>query len=93
MAIADTSTAYALDPAVHADAIRELLSEARVLTSHNSPCDVVALVAAGLMRAPDVARVEDSLVTARIAWPDPRTTPNFRPSAALRRRSGARCPW
>jgi DNA polymerase-1 len=67
--VSDTSTAHVLDPAVHADAIRDCIRAARRIVFHNSAYDVPILVQAGLMRVSDIHKVEDTLVSARLAWP------------------------
>jgi DNA polymerase-1 len=61
--------AHVLDPVLDAAAIRDALDEATTLVFHNSPFDVPVLVNAGLMRLAHVAKVYDTLVTARLASP------------------------
>src|SRR5436190_8709746 len=61
--------AVVLDPIVNADAIRDALHAATELVFHNSPFDVPVLVDHGLMRVSEVAKVYDTLVSARLADP------------------------
>lgn len=76
VAIADESTAFVLDPSDPQDAhaIRDCLRAARRLVFHNAAYDLPALHAAGLMGLDSIAKVHDTLVTARLAWPDRRTS-------------------
>jgi DNA polymerase-1 len=53
-----------------AAAVRTIAARARWLILHNSPFDIPGLVAAELMELRDIAKVMDTLVLARSAWPD-----------------------
>lgn len=64
--------AHVLDPTLDRQAIRDALAAATELTFHNAPFDVPSLVAAGLMEPGHVAKVNDTLVSARIAAPSER---------------------
>jgi DNA polymerase I len=68
--ISDTSQAHVLDPELHADAIRECIREARTMVFHGAAYDVPILYANDMIRAVDIARVEDTLILARLTWPD-----------------------
>ncbi len=68
--IGDTSQAHVLDPRIHSDAIRECICHARRIVFHGAAYDVPILCANGLMRTMDIAKVEDTVITARLAWPD-----------------------
>lgn len=52
-------------------AVRNIVIWARSLIFHNAPFDVPALVHHGLLSLGDVNRVVDTLLLARMAWPDP----------------------
>jgi DNA polymerase-1 len=63
-----------LDPVRnHADkyAARALLDHAATLVLHNAPFDIPALMHHGLVAPTHINRVVDTLVLARMAWPDP----------------------
>ncbi|MEI6258266.1 MAG: DNA polymerase, partial [Planctomycetota bacterium] len=72
VSISDGVKAHVLDPRLqgHATAIRDCLAGATRLVFHNSSYDVPILSAAGLMRLDDIGKVTDTLVAARLAWPD-----------------------
>lgn len=53
-----------------AEAVRTITSRAGWLILHKSSFDIPGLVAAGLMTLDDIAKVMDTLVYARSAWPD-----------------------
>ena len=53
-----------------ANLIRNLISDLDVLIFHNSAFDVPNLTLNGLMRPTDIAKVEDTLIYARLAEPD-----------------------
>jgi DNA polymerase III epsilon subunit-like protein len=85
VAIADEQQAFVLDPSDPGDAqaIRDCLRVARRLVFHNAAYDVPVLHVAGLMELDSIGKVHDTLVTARLAWPD-RLTPNSLGSVAER---------
>lgn len=69
----DETHAVLLDPLrVPGDAyaVRTICARAGWLILHNSPFDVPGLVAAGLLPLAEIAKVMDTLVLARAAWPD-----------------------
>lgn len=68
--ISDTARSYVLDPAFHGDAIRECVRRADRIVFHNAAYDVPIMYAAGLLRSVDIEKVDDTLISARIAWPD-----------------------
>lgn len=72
VAFANRREAVVLDPRapLQAAAIRRFMAIPSELVFHNSPFDVPNLAANGLITVPDVARVVDTLVFARLAWPD-----------------------
>lgn len=72
LSIGDTHTAFVLDPSdqVHSRAIRDCMSTAQRIVFHNGAYDVPIMHAAGLLKTRDIDRVEDTVVTARLAWPD-----------------------
>lgn len=76
VALGTTSRAIVLDPdnPMHKVAIRTALAEATTILMHNSPFDAPIMVVMGLMRAADVAKVEDTLVSARLAYPGERVS-------------------
>lgn len=53
-----------------AEVVRTITSRASWLILHKSSFDIPGLVAAGLMTLDDIAKVMDTLVYARSAWPD-----------------------
>lgn len=53
-----------------AEAVRAITSRALWLILHKSSFDIPGLFAAGLMRSEDIAKVMDTLIYARSAWPD-----------------------
>ena len=55
----------------HAQAVRDLAEWATLLVFHNSPYDWPVLVQRGLVPAQAVTKVWDTLVAARMAYPDP----------------------
>lgn len=68
-----TTQAVLLDPLRvpgDAHAVRDITRRAGWLILHNSPFDIPGLVASELMRLEDIAKVMDTLVLARAAWPD-----------------------
>ena len=77
---------HVLDPVDHAGAIREALGAAPELVLHNSPFDVPILFVAGLIALEDVARVYDTVITARMAHPSERTSKSL--GAACERHLG-----
>ena len=83
VAVADQQTAFVLDPSDQHDAraIRDCLRVARRLVFHNAAYDVPALHVAGLMDLESIDKVEDTLVSARLAWPDRRTSNSLGPLA------------
>lgn len=74
--LADGQRAYVLDPARHREAIKDVLAYARILVFHNAAYDLPILVAAGLMHPAMINKVRDTLITARIIWPDARDASN-----------------
>lgn len=54
----------------HAAAVRSLAAWATALVLHNSPYDVPPLVAYGLVEPDQLAKVWDTVVAARMAYPD-----------------------
>lgn len=69
----DGAHAVLLDPGRRphdAEAVRTITSRARWLILHNAPFDIPGLFAADLLRREDIAKVMDTLVLARSAWPD-----------------------
>ncbi len=65
--------AVLLDPRHReADAVlcREIVSRATSLIFHNAPFDVPGLWAAGLLDRAAIEKITDTLVSARLAWPD-----------------------
>lgn len=68
--VGNAQLAVVLDPVSQAAAIRATLRAARELVFHNAAYDVPILVRAGLMDAADIAMVADTLVTARMGWPE-----------------------
>lgn len=56
-------------PADHA-AVRTIVGRARWLVLHSSPFDIPGLVAAKMMTLDDIAKVMDTILLARAAWPD-----------------------
>lgn len=65
--------AVLLDPLrnpADAEAVRTITARAGWLILHNSPFDTPGLVAAGLLELRDIAKIMDTLVLARSAWPD-----------------------
>lgn len=54
----------------HLRAAREMFSRARALVLHNAAFDVPGLVAAEIMTLADIDKVQDTLVYARLAYPD-----------------------
>lgn len=83
VAVADQQTAFVLDPSDPRDAkaIRDCLKAARRLVFHNAAYDVPALHMAGLMDLAWIGNVHDTLVTARLAWPDRSTSNSLGPLA------------
>jgi len=67
--IATDDLAYVLDPVTNADAIRGALKAATELAFFNATFDVPVLIANGLMRLGDIAKVYDVLISARLANP------------------------
>jgi DNA polymerase I len=67
--VADTQRAYVLDPHVNRAAIIDALAAAPELVFHNAPFDVPVLCGLGFMSVADVAKVNDTLVSARLAMP------------------------
>jgi len=67
--IASTQRAYVLDPHINRDAIRDALGVATELVFHNAPFDVPVLYQRRLMNLRDVDKINDTLVSARLAWP------------------------
>lgn len=68
-----TTQAVLLDPLRvpgDAEAVRTITARAGWLILHNSPFDTPGLVAAGLLELRDIAKIMDTLVLARSAWPD-----------------------
>lgn len=53
-----------------AEVVRTITSRAGWLILHKSSFDIPGLVAAGLMTLDDIAKVMDTLIYARSAWPD-----------------------
>lgn len=72
ISIATTEEAHILDPGneAHVRAAAEAVSAAKTLIFHNSTFDVPPLVRAGVMTTDDIDKVVDTLVAARLAWPD-----------------------
>jgi DNA polymerase-1 len=70
--VASETTAYVLDPARHREAIKDVLAYARLLVFHSAAYDLPVLVASGLMHPSRIGRVRDTLITARMIWPDAR---------------------
>lgn len=72
VAFATARGAVVLNPREPADAhaCRAMIRAAPELVFHNSPYDVPNLAANGLMRAEDCAKVTDTLIYARLAYPD-----------------------
>lgn len=72
VAFASTRAAVVLDPRrpAQAGAISRFIALAHLLVFHNSPFDVPNLAVNGLLRTQDVDKVVDTLVFARLAWPD-----------------------
>jgi DNA polymerase-1 len=70
--IAHTGEAVVLDPReeFQANLIRNTIADLDVLIFHNSPFDVPNLVLNGLMTEQDIAKVEDTMIYARLAEPD-----------------------
>lgn len=66
----------------HADVVRTVCSRARWLIGQNTPFDVPGLVAARLMTLDQCAKVQDTLVYARSAWPDTIVPKNLEALAA-----------
>lgn len=83
VAVADQQTAFVLDPSDPraAQAIRECLRAARRLVFHNAAYDIPALHVAGLIGLESIKKVHDTLVTARLAWPDRQTSNSLGPLA------------
>lgn len=83
VALADQQQAFVLDPSDPRDAqaIRDCLRVATRLVFHNAAYDVPALHAAGLMDLYSIGKVQDTLVTARLAWPDRGTSNSLGPLA------------
>ena len=81
--IGDTHTAFVLDPSdpTQARAIRECMAVAQRVVFHNSAYDVPILHAAGLLKTADINKVEDTVVTARLAWPGRGTSNSLGPLA------------
>ena len=93
--ISNSVEAHVLDPSVpsHATAIRDCLAAATRLVFHNASYDVPILCAAGLMRRDDIGKVTDTLVTARLAWPDFTTHSNRLGDVASRVLGGEYARW
>jgi DNA polymerase-1 len=76
-----------------AHAVRRIVASARWLILHGSPFDIPGLVAAKLMELRDIAKVMDTLLLARAAWPDTYETKSLEALApkvlGLRSLSGA----
>lgn len=51
--------------------LRDLIAAAGTLIFHNAPFDVPALYHHGLISGNDINKIADTLVLARMAWPDP----------------------
>ena len=51
-------------------AVRSIMERAGELVLHNSSFDIPGLVATGLMKLPEIAKVSDTIVYARMAYPD-----------------------
>lgn len=83
VAVADEQRAFVLDPSDSrgASAIRDCLRVARRLVFHNAAYDVPILYVAGLMDLDSINKVDDTLVTARLAWPDRATSNSLGPLA------------
>ena len=65
--------AVLLDPLrrpADAYAVQRIVSRARWLILHNAPFDTPGLYAAGLVNREQIAKIMDTLVLARTAWPD-----------------------
>src|SRR5262245_58499073 len=69
VSIGTANFAHVLDPLDHAQAIRDALRAATTIVVHNSFFDCPVLVEHGLMRLGDVAKVDDTLVSSRLAAP------------------------
>jgi DNA polymerase-1 len=54
----------------HFVAVQEVCIRAKWLILHNSPFDIPGLVVRGLMQREHISKVMDTLVLARMAWPD-----------------------
>lgn len=72
VSIANTVESVVLDPRgeAGADLVRRTLSLAGQLVFHNSAFDIPNLFASNLIGLPEVAKVSDTLIYARLAYPD-----------------------
>ena len=68
--VGSESVAVVMDPDICRAAIVDAFACASKLVFHNAAYDVPILIAAGLMSPEDIGKVEDTLVTARMCWPD-----------------------
>lgn len=68
--VGTAQVAVVMDPVTCRAAIIDALAVATRLVFHNAAYDVPILIAAGLMAADDVDHVDDTLVTARMCWPE-----------------------
>jgi DNA polymerase-1 len=66
-----------LDPArdgLHHNKVRDIMERAASVVLHNAPFDIPALYHHNLITAAEINRVTDTLLLARMAWPNPYDT-------------------